>query len=59
MKKHIPTQDEIDNILKMYNEELLGSQTISEKIGLHKQIVLRILKENGVSLYFVDGRTKK
>lgn len=34
----------------MYNEELLGSQTISEKIGLNKQQVLRILKENGVKL---------
>jgi len=61
MKKYIPTQDEIDNILKMYNEELLGSQTISEKIGLHKQIVLRILKENGVVMgpsgrRFIGGR---
>ena len=34
----------------MYNEELLGCQTISEKIGLNKQQVLRILKENGVQL---------
>lgn len=50
MKKYIPNQNEIDNILKMYNKELLGSQTISEKIGLNKQIVLRILKENGVKL---------
>jgi len=48
MKKYIPTQNEIHIILKMYNEELLGSQKISEKVGLHKQIVLRILRENGV-----------
>lgn len=34
----------------MYNEDLIGSQTISEKIGLNKQQVLRILKENGVKL---------
>ena len=34
----------------MYNKDLIGSQTISEKIGLNKQQVLRILKENGVKL---------
>jgi hypothetical protein len=61
MKKYIPTQNEIDIILKMYNEELLGSQKISEKVGLHKQIVLRILKENGVVMgpsgrRFIGGR---
>jgi hypothetical protein len=50
MKKYIPTQEEKDKILLMYNEELLGSQTISERIGLNKQQVLRILKENGVEL---------
>jgi hypothetical protein len=50
MKKYIPSQKEIDDILKMYNEDLIGSQTISEKIGLNKQQVLRILKENGAKL---------
>ena len=50
MKKYIPTKEKIDIILKMYNEQLLGSKTISEKVGLHKQIVLRILRENGVIL---------
>jgi len=32
----------------MYNEELLGSQTISEKTGISKPTILRILKENGI-----------
>jgi hypothetical protein len=50
MKKYIPSQKEIDDILKMYNEDLIGSQTISEKLGLNKQQILRILKENGVIL---------
>jgi hypothetical protein len=50
MKKYIPSQEEIDDILKMYNEDLIGSQTISEKLGLNKQQILRILKENGVIL---------
>jgi len=50
MKKYVPSEEEIKTILKMYNEDLIGSQTISEKIGLNKQQVLRILKENGVKL---------
>ena len=50
MKKYIPSEEEIKTILKMYNEDLIGSQTISEKVGLNKQQVLRILKENGVKL---------
>ena len=50
MKKYIPSEEEINIILKMYNEDLIGSQTISEKVGLNKQQVLRILKENGVKL---------
>jgi hypothetical protein len=48
MKKFIPTDDELNNILKMYNEDLLGSHTISEKIGISKPTILRILKENNV-----------
>jgi hypothetical protein len=50
MKKYIPSEEEIKTILKMYNEDLIGSQTISEKLGLNKQQILRILKENGVIL---------
>jgi hypothetical protein len=38
----------LTKILKMYNEELLGSQTISEKTGISKATILKILKENGV-----------
>jgi hypothetical protein len=48
MKKIKPTTEELNKILKMYNEELLGSQTISEKTGISKPTILRILKENGV-----------
>jgi hypothetical protein len=50
MKKFIPTQEELDNILKMYNEDLLGSHTISEKMGISKPTVLRILKENDITM---------
>jgi hypothetical protein len=50
MKKYVPTQNELESILKMYNQELLGSYTISLKTGLSKPTILRILKENGVIL---------
>jgi hypothetical protein len=61
MKKYIPSEEEIKIILKMYNEDLIGSQTISEKVGLNKQQILRILKENGIKLgpsgrRFIGGR---
>ena len=61
MKKYIPSEEEINNLLKMYNEDLIGCQTISEKVGLNKQQVIRILKENGVKLgpsgrRFIGGR---
>jgi hypothetical protein len=48
MRKFIPTEEEFKNILKMYNEDLLGSHTISEKMGISKPTILRILKENNV-----------
>jgi hypothetical protein len=50
MKKIILTTEQVDAILKMYNEELLGSQTISVKLNINKQIILRTLRENNVSL---------
>lgn len=61
MKKYIPTQEEIETILRLYKEEYFGSQTISKMVQLNKHIVLRILKENGVKLgpsgrRFIGGR---
>jgi len=61
MKKFIPTEEELKNILKMYNEDLLGSHTIAEKTGISKPTILRILKENGVIMgpsgrRFIGGR---
>lgn len=44
------TQQQTIECLKMYNDELLGSTTISEKMGIHKTIIIRTLKENGVIL---------
>jgi len=61
MKKYEPTQDEINLIVEMYTKKSLGSSTISEKTGLNKQIILRILKENNVEMrksgrIFIGGR---
>lgn len=61
MKKYIPSENDLNFILKMYNEDLLGSHTISEKMGLSKQVIIRILKENGVTMgpsgrRFIGGR---
>ncbi len=44
------TQAQTDEIIRLYNEELLGSPAISKKMGIHKKIILRTLKENGVKL---------
>lgn len=47
-KKIELTREQVDECLKMYTEELLGSTTISEKMGLHKTIIIRTLRENGI-----------
>ena len=49
-KKIELTQEQILECLRLYNDELLGSTTISERMGLHKTIIIRTLKENGVTL---------
>lgn len=49
-KKIELTPDQTKECLKLYNEDLLGSTTISEKLGVHKTIILRTLKENGIIL---------
>lgn len=50
MKKLTLTEEELKNILRMYNEDLLGSHSISLKTGISKPTILRILKENGVTM---------
>ena len=47
-KKIELTREQIDECLKMYNDEMLGSTTISQRMGIHKTIIIRTLKENGV-----------
>jgi len=61
MKKFIPTTEQLERILKMYNEDLMGSHSIAKEIGVSKPTILRILKENDVEMgpsgrRFIGGR---
>lgn len=55
MKKIVLNKDELDKILKMYNEDLLGTHTISIKTGISKPTIIRILKDNGI-IFRSSGR---
>jgi len=50
MKKIELTESQVSEIIKLYTEDLLGSPTISEKLKIHKTIVLNTLRDNGVVL---------
>jgi len=61
MKKIELTESQVSEIIKLYTEDLLGSPTISEKLKIHKTIVLNTLRDNGVVLgpsgrRFIGGR---
>lgn len=47
-KKIELTPQQTQDCLRMYSEELMGTPSISEKMGIHKTIIIRTLKENGV-----------
>jgi hypothetical protein len=47
-KKIELTQEQTLECLRLYNEKLMGSPSISECMGIHKTIIVRTLKENGV-----------
>ncbi len=49
-KKIELTEEQTLECLRLYNEELVGSPSISERMGIHKTIIIRTLKENGVEL---------
>jgi hypothetical protein len=49
-KKIILTDEQTKECLRLYNEDLLGSTAISEKFKIHKTIIIRTLKENGIVL---------
>ena len=50
MRKIELTELQVKEIIKLYTEDLLGSPTISEKLKIHKTIVLNTLRDNGIVL---------
>jgi len=42
------TKEQIAEMLRLYNDELIGSSTISKTMKIHNTIVRRTLRENGV-----------
>jgi hypothetical protein len=54
-KKVILTEEQVAECLRLYNDELLGSSTISKFMNIHKTIIIRTLKENGV-IFGPSGR---
>jgi ATP-dependent Lon protease len=50
MRKIELTEFQIKEIIKLYTEDLLGSPTISEKLKIHKTIVINTLRSNGIVL---------
>ena len=58
MKKILLEKSVVDEILRLYTDEMLGSPSISEKLNINKQVVLRTLKENGV-IVGISGRKYK
>lgn len=50
MRKIILEKEQVDYIIKLYTEELLGTPSISLKLGINKQKIIQVLKENGINL---------
>ena len=50
MRKIELTKEQIKEIVRLYNDELLGSTSISDRLGITKKIIIRTLKENGVQM---------
>jgi hypothetical protein len=48
MKKTEVNEEQTKEIIRLYNDELLGTPSIGTKMGFDKRIINRILKENGV-----------
>ncbi len=54
-KKIVLTTEQINECINLYVNELMGTPSISEKMGIHKTIIIRTLKENNIELG-VSGR---
>lgn len=50
MKKIVFTEEQVNEIKRLYVEEKMGTPSIGEAFGVHKAVINRTLKENGVVL---------
>jgi len=50
MRKIEIEKEQVKEIIRLYTVEMLGSPSISEKLNIKKNIVLKILKENNVKV---------
>ena len=48
--KIVIPQNEVNEIIKLYVEDKVGTPTLSQKFGYGKSIINRTLKENGVTV---------
>jgi len=48
--KIVLTTEQISECINLYVNELMGTPSISKKMGIHKTIVIRTLKENNIKL---------
>ena len=48
MKKKEFTKEEIKEMIRLYNEEMLGTPSIGKIFNVGKKVINRILKENDV-----------
>lgn len=49
-KKIVIPKEEVEEIIRLYTEEKIGTPTLSKKFGYHKSIINRTLKDNGVEM---------
>ncbi len=50
MRKTEVNEEQVKEIIRLYNDELLGTPSIGIKMGFDKRVINRTLKENGVIL---------
>lgn len=50
MKRKEFSKEEIESIIRMYNEEYKGTSTICKEFNCSKAVINRVLRENGVQL---------
>ncbi len=50
MKKYIFTNEQTQEIIRLYQEELYSQKSIGEKFGVDRGVIKRVLLENGIEL---------